>query len=40
MSVNFLYSRMLAPTLLPAFRLFENFGLFYAIDEVPGYDRR
>ena len=38
MSVNFLYSPMLAPTLLPAFRPFENFVLLHTIDEVTGYD--
>jgi len=38
MNVNFLYSQMLAPTLLPAFRPFENFVLFHIIDEVLGYD--
>jgi len=38
MSVNFLYSQTLAPTVLPAFRPFENFFLLHTIDEVPGYD--
>jgi hypothetical protein len=38
MSVNFLYSQVLAPTLLPAFRPFENLVLSHIIDEVPGYD--
>lgn len=36
MSVNFLYSQ--TPTLLPAFRPFENFVLLHTIDEVTGYD--
>jgi hypothetical protein len=40
MSASFLYSQMLAPTLLPAFRPFESFVLFHTIDEVPGYDGR
>ena len=38
MSVNFLYSQPLDPTVLPAFRPFENFVLLHTIDEVPGYD--
>jgi hypothetical protein len=38
MSINFLYSQMLAPTFRLAFRAFENFVLFLTIDEVPGYD--
>lgn len=40
MSVNFLYSQTLAPTLLSAFGPFERFALFRTIDEEPGYDGR
>jgi hypothetical protein len=38
MSVNFLYSQTLAPTVLRAFRPFESFVLLHTIDEVPEYD--
>lgn len=40
MSVNFLYSQTLTPTLLSALRPIENFVLLRTIDEVPGYDGR
>jgi hypothetical protein len=40
MNAGFLYSQMLAPRLLPAFRRFENYVLFHTMDEVPGYDGR